>query len=106
MFYDVTNLLSGTTYVTTNLLFPNITNIYLAIRKWKYSDNPKVEEMSAKMKEKFNKYWLDVDGLMVVVVDLDPRYKIHLLNALFLKIHGFESIAVEVVDKVKDLMYN
>ena len=56
MFYDVTELLSGTKYVTVNLFFPKICNIFLAIRKWLSSDIPKIEEMSIKMKEKFNKY--------------------------------------------------
>jgi hypothetical protein len=62
--------------------------------------------MSTKMEEKFNKYWSDVHGLMVLAVVLDPIYKIHLLNALFIKIHGPESIVVEAIDRVKDLMYN
>jgi len=62
----------------------------LAIRKWQSSDIPKVKEISTKMKEIFNKYWSDVHGLMVVAVILDPRYKLQLLNALFLKIHGLE----------------
>ena len=106
MFYDVTELLSGTRYVTTNLFFPKICNIFLAIRKWQSSDIPVVEEMSTKMKEKFNKYWSDVHGLMAVATILDPRYKLQLLNALFLKIHGLESIAMETVHKVKDLLYN
>ncbi|CAA0812143.1 Zinc finger BED domain-containing protein DAYSLEEPER [Striga hermonthica] len=106
MFYDVTELLSGTKYVTTNLFFPKICNIFLAIRRWQRSDNPKVEEMSRKMKEKFNKYWSDVHGLMVVAVVLDPRYKLQLLNALFLKIHGSVSVADESVNKVKELLCN
>ncbi|WVZ63895.1 LOW QUALITY PROTEIN: hypothetical protein U9M48_013489 [Paspalum notatum var. saurae] len=74
--------------------------------KWQTSAIPKVEETSAKMKEKFNKYWLDVHGLMAVAAVLDPRYKLQLLNALFLKIHGCESTAKEAVNKVKDLLYN
>jgi hypothetical protein len=39
MFHDVTNLLSSTTYVISNFFFPKFTKIYLAIRKWQYSDN-------------------------------------------------------------------
>jgi hypothetical protein len=74
MFYDVTELLSATRYVTgtANLFFPKITNIYLALG----SENPKVEEMSSRMKEKFNKYLSDVHGLMVVAaaLDLDTKY--------------------------------
>ena len=56
LFYDVTELLSGTRYVTANLYFPKICNILLTIRRCLRSDIPKIEEMSIKMKEKFNKY--------------------------------------------------
>jgi hypothetical protein len=80
VFYDVTELLLGTKYVTTNLFFPKICNIFFAIRKWQSSDILKVEEMSIKMKEKFNKYWSDVHGLMVVAVVLDPRYNFFFWN--------------------------
>jgi len=97
MFYDVTELLSGTKYVTANLFFPKITNIYLTIRKWTNSGIPKVEEMSTRMKAKFNKYWSDVHGLMAAAAVLDPRYKLQLLSALFNKIHGNESTAKDVV---------
>jgi hypothetical protein len=106
MFYDVTELLSGTKYVTANLFFPKITNIYLAIRKWISSDIPKVEEMSIRMKEKFNKYWSDIHGLMAAAAILDPRYKLQLLSALFNKIHGCESTTKDVVQKVKDMLCN
>ena len=106
VFYDVTKLLSGTKFVTANLFFPKICNILLVIRKWQSSDIPKVEEMSIKMKEKFNKYGSDVHRLMAIAAVLDPRYKLQLLNALFLKIHGLESVAMEAVNKVKDLLYN
>jgi hypothetical protein len=34
LFYDITELLSGTSYVTANLFFPKICGIYLAIKKW------------------------------------------------------------------------
>jgi septum formation inhibitor MinC len=44
--------------------FLKICGIYLAIEKWRTSDIPKVEEISALMKEKFKKYWTDVHGLM------------------------------------------
>jgi len=106
MFYDVTELLSGTKYVTANLFFPKITNIYLTIRKWTNSGIPKVEEMSTRMKAKFNKYWSDVHGLMAAAAVLDPRYKLQPLSALFNKIHGNESTTKDAVQKVKDMLCN
>lgn len=45
-------------------------------------------------------------GLIAVVAVLDPRYKLHLLNALFIKIHESESTATDAVHKVKDFLYN
>jgi hypothetical protein len=105
MFFDVTELFSGTNYVTANLFFPKICNILLSIRKWQSSDIPMIEEMCVRMKDKFNKYWSDVHGLMAVAAVLDPRYKLHLLTALLLKIHGSETAAMESVNKVKDLLY-
>jgi hypothetical protein len=43
---------------------------------------------------------------MAVGAVLDPRYKLHLLNVLFLKIHGSEITSMEAVNKVKDVLYN
>jgi hypothetical protein len=106
MFYAVTELLSGTKYVTANLFFPMICNILLSIRRWQSSDIPMIEEMCVRMKDKFNTYWSDVHGLMVVAAVLDPGYKLQLLTALLLKIHGLEAAAIESVNKVKDLLYN
>jgi hypothetical protein len=80
IFYDATELLSGTNYVTANLFFPKICGIYLAIEKWRTSSIPKVEEMSVLMKVKFRKYWSDVHGLMEVATVLDPRYKLKFMK--------------------------
>jgi hypothetical protein len=34
--------------------------------------------MEESMKEKFNKYWADVHGLMAVATVLDPRFNLHM----------------------------
>jgi hypothetical protein len=103
IFYDTTELLSGTSYVTANLFFPKVCAIYLAIKKWQTSDNPIIEEMSAAMKEKFLKYWSDVHGLMAVATVLDPRYKMQFLCAMYTQIYGHEGMPREVL-KVKELL--
>jgi len=104
MFYDITELLSGTKYVTANLFFPKVCGIYLAISKWQTSNIPKVEEMSALMKEKFLKYWKDTHGLMAIATVLDPRYKLQFLNAMFEQIYGHTWF--NEVKKVRDLLYD
>ncbi|KAL6653643.1 hypothetical protein ACP70R_008567 [Stipagrostis hirtigluma subsp. patula] len=57
------------------------------------------------MKEKFDKYWKDVHGLMAVATVLDPRIKLKLLHALFDKIYGVEVAAHEIAE-IRKLLYN
>uniref|UniRef100_A0A453DDY8 HAT C-terminal dimerisation domain-containing protein n=1 Tax=Aegilops tauschii subsp. strangulata TaxID=200361 RepID=A0A453DDY8_AEGTS len=54
-------------------------------------------------KDKFEKYWKDIHGLMSVATVLDPRYKLHILNALYGPLYGREHAAAEI-EKVKKLL--
>ncbi|KAM3296374.1 hypothetical protein ACQJBY_038612 [Aegilops geniculata] len=105
VFYDVTEAFLGTKYVTANLFFPKICGIQLAIQKWSTSENKVVQKMSEEMKQKFDKYWKDVHGLMSVATVLDPRCKLHMLQALFGSLYGIEYADVKV-DEVSKLMAN
>jgi len=105
MFFDITEVLSDITYATVNIFFPKLCCIYLDIRKWQASDDPLIEKMSKLLKQKFDKYWSDVYCLMAVAIVLDPRYKLHLLNAIFSRIYG-EVGATEKVAEVRKLLYN
>ncbi|KAM0826474.1 hypothetical protein ACQ4PT_068854 [Festuca glaucescens] len=103
VFFDITVLFSGTKYVTANLFFPKISAIRLSIRKWSTSDDPLIKKMSEEMKTKFEKYWKDVHGLMAVATVLDPRYKLHMLQALFGSLYGYE-YANREVERIRNLM--
>ncbi|KAM3241697.1 hypothetical protein ACQJBY_054487 [Aegilops geniculata] len=97
-FYDDTEAFSGTKYITANMFFPKICGIQLAIQKWATSANEIVRKMSEGMKLKFDKYWKDVDGLMSIATVLDPRYKVHMLQALFGYLKGMEYATVKVAE--------
>jgi hypothetical protein len=106
IFYNATELLSRTNYVTANLFFPKICGIYLAIEKWRTSSIPKVEGMLVLMKVKFRKYWSDVHGLIEVATVLDPRYKLKFMKAFYSTIYGEESSVTESeVCRVRILLY-
>ena len=56
--------------------------------------------MTASMKEKFDKYWGDVDNinpLLFLSVLLDPRYKLRYLKYCFESIYDVETVAKIVV---------
>ncbi|XP_051222645.1 zinc finger BED domain-containing protein RICESLEEPER 2-like [Lolium perenne] len=59
--------------------------------------------MSEEMKDKFEKYWKDIHGLMSVATVLDPRYKLNILNALYGPLYGREHAATEI-EKVRKLL--
>ena len=117
LFYDVTCLWSGTRYVTANMFFPKVCGIKLAIRKWTtldyellqdMSDEMKkkyevMQQMSEEMKKKFQKYWTDIHGLMAIATVLDPRYKLHMVQALYGPLYGPEA-AIQEVACVKQLL--
>lgn len=103
LFFDITESFSGTKYVTANLFFPKVITIRLAIRKWGKSDIELIQKMSEEMKDKFEKYWKDIHGLMSIATVLDPRYKLHILNALYGPLYGREHAATEI-EKVRKLL--
>ena len=90
VFFDVTELLSGTSYVTASLFFPQICGIRLAICKWETSKHSVIKTMSKEMKDKFEKYWTDVHRLMAIATIVDPHCKMHMLKASFGSSYGTE----------------
>nr|AAP53984.1 hAT family dimerisation domain containing protein [Oryza sativa Japonica Group] len=50
---------------------------------------------------KYEKYWKDVHGILAIASVLDPRYKLHMLNAMFIQIYG-EEVALRKVNAVKE----
>lgn len=83
LFFEVTEIFSGTDYVTANIFFPKICEIKMSIRSWSTCGNPILEAMSEGMKTKFDKYWLDIQGLMGIAILLDPRFKTEMLLVCF-----------------------
>jgi len=56
LFNDITEIFSGTGYVTANVYFAKICEIRMKIRQWSTCGNAMVEAMSANMVAKFDKY--------------------------------------------------
>jgi hypothetical protein len=79
----------------------------LAIDKWSSSKDPRVEDVSIKMKIKFKKYWTDVHGFMELATILDPRYKLKFIKAFYSTMYGEESPVIESeVARVRSLLYD
>ncbi|CAO2200016.1 unnamed protein product [Urochloa humidicola] len=103
LFYQLTELFSGTKYVTANIFFPKVCEIKLKINSWKEDENETIREMSAAMIDKYDKYWSDIQGLMTVAVILDPRLKMIMLQACYQALLGQEE-AEKYVHKSYELL--
>ncbi|XP_022873604.1 zinc finger BED domain-containing protein RICESLEEPER 2-like [Olea europaea var. sylvestris] len=99
IFYEVTELFSGTKYPTANLSFSNICDIKLAIHDWSTSSCDEVKWMASSMKEKFDKYWSGMHEILAIATILNPRYKMKLVEYYFPLIFGDE--AQEEVEKIR-----
>jgi hypothetical protein len=75
IFYNLTTLLSGTSYPTANLFYRGFCDIKDILDKWKYSDDVTIKIMAFAMSEKFEKYWKKSNSALAVASFLDPRYK-------------------------------
>uniref|UniRef100_A0A803L7J4 BED-type domain-containing protein n=1 Tax=Chenopodium quinoa TaxID=63459 RepID=A0A803L7J4_CHEQI len=94
---------SGTNYPTTNLYFPKICALRIAISGWLLSPHDYVRKMADIMLQKYNKYWASVNGLMGVATILDPRYKMALIRFYFAKFFDEHDFEIEV-GRISDLL--
>ena len=103
LFYNVTELFSGTRYPTANMFFPMICRIKMTLNEWLMSSNVVISTMAKSMVAKFDAYWNVIHKLMGVAAVLDPRYKMTLLHFYFPLVYPNEFS--EQISNIKRLCY-
>ncbi|XP_059435493.1 zinc finger BED domain-containing protein RICESLEEPER 2-like [Corylus avellana] len=83
VFNDVTNVVSGSDYPTSNLFLPEVWRMKEIVDIKALDMNEYMRLMSAKMSDKFDKYWGESNMVMALVAMLDPRYKMKLIRFCF-----------------------
>lgn len=98
-FFESTKRLSGSLYVTSNSYFREVFKIENTLVTWSKSSDINLSLMAIKMKEKFDKYWGNIDKvnmMLLIAVLLDPRYKLEYIEFCYAKVYE--------VGKVKGLI--
>ncbi|XP_057248896.1 zinc finger BED domain-containing protein RICESLEEPER 2 [Beta vulgaris subsp. vulgaris] len=104
VFYDITNVISGSEYPTSNFFLSEVFYIKEMLDKNYCSPDPFVKDMVKNMKERFDKYWGECNLLMAIGGVLDLRLKMKVVEITFP--HMFPSNVVrENINKVKDTLY-
>jgi hypothetical protein len=83
IFNDVTNIVSGNEYPTSNLFLPEVWRIKEVLLLKCRDNNEYIKAMMSKMSNKFEKYWGNCNLLMALAVVLDPKYKMKLIKFCF-----------------------
>jgi hypothetical protein len=91
LFNDITEVFSGTNYVTTNVQLLKICEVKKQMKQWAASGNPIIQEMLVEMIAKFDKYWKEIHGPMGLATILDPRFKTDYLLRFIETLNGDSS---------------
>ncbi|XP_070044912.1 zinc finger BED domain-containing protein RICESLEEPER 2-like [Nicotiana tomentosiformis] len=78
-FYELTEKISGSRYVTSNYHFEDICELDSHLKASLASDDTNLSKMSGKMKEKFKKYWGEpekMNKMIFIASVLDPHNKL------------------------------
>ncbi|WZY93369.1 hypothetical protein YC2023_065698 [Brassica napus] len=82
-FSEITDLISGSSYPTSNLYFNEIWMIECWLRAHANSSDQVICEMVKSMKLKFDKYWDEYSDILAIAAVLDPRLKFEILEYCF-----------------------
>ncbi|CAN0926831.1 Zinc finger BED domain-containing protein RICESLEEPER 1 [Linum grandiflorum] len=103
-FHEATKAFSGTSYPTSNALFPLICEVKIDLREWVMTSNGTIRRMAEQMLIKFDRYWEVIEGPLAIAVVLDPRYKLKMVEWAFAIIYGDR--ARSELDKIKHLIHD
>ncbi|XP_017979911.1 PREDICTED: zinc finger BED domain-containing protein RICESLEEPER 2-like [Theobroma cacao] len=102
-FYETTNLISGSSYPTSNLYFMQVWKIESILNENLHNEDEVIKNMCQRMKMKFDKYWKDYSVVLAFGVVLDPRMKLDFLRFCYSKIDT--STCDEKLENVKTKLY-
>ncbi|XP_031116703.1 zinc finger BED domain-containing protein RICESLEEPER 2-like [Ipomoea triloba] len=103
-FNEVTQIISGSEYPTSNLFLPELYNIKEILCQKSVSVEPWMKNMAQRMQQKFDKYWGSSNLLLSIAAVLDPRNKMTFIEFSFPVIYS-EYEATRQIAIVHDSLY-
>jgi hypothetical protein len=104
-FYDLTELMSGTLYLTAILFYRGFCEIKELLDEWCVDEDLTIRTMEISMSDKFEKYWSCSSLSLALACFLNPRYKKKLAEFYMKKFYGdyYDVCLDELVGAMKNL---
>ncbi|KAL2905114.1 Zinc finger BED domain-containing protein RICESLEEPER 2 [Bienertia sinuspersici] len=101
---NVTNIISGSEYPTSNLFLSGVRKIKVMLDNKVESPDEFVRDMVQYMKQRFDKYWSECNMVMALGALLDPRFKMKVIWVTFPQLFASHN-ASENINMVRDVLY-
>ncbi|XP_057510755.1 zinc finger BED domain-containing protein RICESLEEPER 1-like [Actinidia eriantha] len=105
IFNEVTNIISGSAYPTSNLFLTEVWRMKEILDAKSVDENDYIRAMALKMKKKFDKYWGECNLLMAIGAVLNPRCKMMVIEFCFPEIYHTEAEANKNIAMVREALY-
>ncbi|GLT39759.1 hypothetical protein SLA2020_139340 [Shorea laevis] len=102
-FFEVTRILSGSRYPTSNLYFKWVWKVYSRLLDMVRGPENFLTSMVKEMESKFRQYWSDYSLILSCAAVLDPRYKVKFVEYCYTKLYGND--AQQYVGTVINTLY-
>ncbi|XP_011080812.1 zinc finger BED domain-containing protein RICESLEEPER 2-like [Sesamum indicum] len=87
LFWTAMHIVSGSDYPTSNLFLNEVSRVKVLLDKKSLEHDIFIQNMVARMKNKFDKYWGDTNLLMSIAAALDPKCKLRALEFCFPRLY-------------------
>ncbi|XP_050236367.1 zinc finger BED domain-containing protein RICESLEEPER 1-like [Mercurialis annua] len=107
-FNEVTNIISGSEYPTSNLFLYELYNIKKLLDDKYNTEGGFMKAMVGKMKDKFDKYWGDCNLLISMGAVMDPRNKMKIIDYCFPLVYSRDDCIkhVAIIKESLNKLYN
>ncbi|KAK4421424.1 Zinc finger BED domain-containing protein RICESLEEPER 2 [Sesamum alatum] len=96
LFWTATHIISGSDYPTSNLFLNEVSRVKVLLDKKILENDMFIQDMVARMKVKFDKYWGETNLLMFIAAVLDPRCKLRAIEFCFPRLYSSENVERQI----------